>query len=116
MRVPDVLTTGALELWTAVVAPLLDSAPAPEDVKPGWVALGLVFGLAVVTVLLWLSMRKQLGKIDFDEDGRRAGSAEAPPSEAVADGDPYGDPGGDTDRDGASGADRDAAPGAPDQR
>ena len=45
----------------------IDEAPAPEDIKPGWVALVIVLALCVVTTLLWLNMRKQLGKIDFQE-------------------------------------------------
>jgi hypothetical protein len=45
----------------------IDEAPAPSEVKPGWVALVIVLVLCVVTALLWLNMRKQLGKIDFEE-------------------------------------------------
>ena len=45
----------------------IDEAPAPSEIKPGWVALVIVLSLAVVTALLWLNMRKQLGKIDFQE-------------------------------------------------
>ncbi len=41
--------------------------PDPADVKPGWVAFVIVVVLCVVTVLLWLNMRKQLGKIRFEE-------------------------------------------------
>ena len=51
-----------------VVAPLLDPVPAAGDVKPGWLALGLVVGLFAVTTLLWLSMKKQLRRIDFEEE------------------------------------------------
>ena len=35
-----------------------------EDIKPGWVALVLVLGLAVATFLLWRSMNKQLRRIN----------------------------------------------------
>ena len=48
----------------------------PAGVGPGWVAFVVVVALCVVTVLLWLSMRKQLGKIRFEEQEtprRRAG-------------------------------------------
>ena len=48
----------------------LDEAPAAEDIKPGWIALTLVIGLGVATVLLWLSMRKRLGKIRFEDRSR----------------------------------------------
>jgi hypothetical protein len=50
--------------------------PDPSEVKPGWVALVVVLVLCAATVLLWLSMRKQLGKIRFEEKeipGRRRG-------------------------------------------
>ena len=45
----------------------VDDGPAPSEIKPGWVALVIVLALCVVTVLLWLNMRKQLGKIHFEE-------------------------------------------------
>jgi hypothetical protein len=52
----------------AVLVPLLvDKAPDPADVKPGWLGFGVVMALAVAVLLLWLSMRKQLKKIDFEE-------------------------------------------------
>jgi hypothetical protein len=41
----------------------------PNVVKPGWVALLIVLALAAATALLWLSMRKQLRRIDVDHDG-----------------------------------------------
>lgn len=59
----------------AAVARLLDDVPAPEDVTPGWIYALVVIGLFVVTVLLWLSMRKQLKRIDVDQDS----GDEAPP-------------------------------------
>ncbi|GAA2837217.1 hypothetical protein [Kribbella solani] len=41
----------------------------PNVVKPGWIALLIVLALGAVTVLLWLSMRKQLRRIDVDGAG-----------------------------------------------
>lgn len=41
----------------------LDETPAPEDTKAGWVALLLFLALAGATVLLWLSMRRHLARI-----------------------------------------------------
>jgi hypothetical protein len=35
----------------------------PSQVKPGWVAFGVVVALCLVTFLLWRSMNHQLGKI-----------------------------------------------------
>ena len=47
----------------------VDKAPDPEDVKPGWLGFGVFLALAVAVVLLWLSMRKQLKKVDFEVPG-----------------------------------------------
>jgi uncharacterized membrane protein YbhN (UPF0104 family) len=44
-----------------------DKNPDPEDVKPGWLGFGVFIALAVAVALLWLSMRKQLRKVDFEE-------------------------------------------------
>ncbi len=40
----------------------LDSTPAPEDVKAGWLAFGVFLGLIVAVVLLGFSFAKQLRK------------------------------------------------------
>ncbi|CAN5437188.1 hypothetical protein BH10ACT10_BH10ACT10_03870 [soil metagenome] len=50
----------------AVLVPLVDQAPDPADVKPGWLGFGVVMALAVAVALLWFSMRKQLRKVDFE--------------------------------------------------
>ncbi|MPZ94496.1 MAG: hypothetical protein GEU96_06135 [Propionibacteriales bacterium] len=47
----------------------------PDKVKPGWLGLFVVLGLAVLTVLLWRSMNHQLKKVDFEE----------PPADSEAD-------------------------------
>jgi hypothetical protein len=53
---------------TAQLLPLMDSVPSPSEVKPGWIALLIVVLLGIATALLWLSMRRQINKIHFDED------------------------------------------------
>jgi hypothetical protein len=53
-------------LW--VLLPLVQKVPDPADVKPGWLGFGMFVALAVAVVLLWLSMRRQLKKIDFEEE------------------------------------------------
>jgi hypothetical protein len=59
----------------------VDDAPAPADIKPGWVALVIVLALCVVTALLWLNMRKQLRKIDFvEKDTPRRRRRSEPPA------------------------------------
>jgi hypothetical protein len=58
---------------TLLVAPLVDDVPSPAEVGPGWIAAVVMLALVIVTVLLWRNMRKQLKKIDFDEE------PEAPP-------------------------------------
>jgi hypothetical protein len=58
--------------WTVLI-PLVDKAPNPNDVKPGWIAFGIFLALCVAVVLLALSMRKHLKRVTFDEGGGRAG-------------------------------------------
>ena len=53
--------------WSVLV-PLAVKAPDPADVKPGWLGFAVFVALAVAVVLLWLSMRRQLKKIDFEEE------------------------------------------------
>ena len=70
-----VMITGLVRLGEAAL-------PADDDIKPGWVAFGIVVALCVATTLLWLNMRKQLGKIRFEEKDlprRRRGGE--PPAE-----------------------------------
>ena len=46
----------------------------PHDVKPGWIAFGLVIALGVATYLLWRSMNTQLRKIQMPpKQGRPTG-------------------------------------------
>jgi Na+/melibiose symporter-like transporter len=52
----------------AVLVPLVDKVPDPADVKPGWLGFGVFLALAVAVALLWFSMRKQLRKVDFEEE------------------------------------------------
>ena len=60
--------TRAVTLWGGELARLaVDVEPDRADIKPGWVALVIVLALAVLTALLWLSMRKQLAKVRFEE-------------------------------------------------
>jgi len=68
-------------LWVAAVLalPLGMKAPDPADVKPGMLGFGLFLALAVATVLLWLSMRKQLKKVNFVEQPDPQPSLQADP-------------------------------------
>lgn len=50
-----------------VLPPLGDPVPEAKDVTPGWLYAVVFLALCVVTVLLWMSMRKQLGKIHFGD-------------------------------------------------
>lgn len=47
---------------------LAAEAPDAKDVKAGWVAFGLFLGGAAVVVLLGLSMRKQLRRVQANRD------------------------------------------------
>ncbi len=62
---------------SAAVVPLLQTGPDPADVKPGWLGFGMFLALAVAVVLLWLSFRKQLKKIDFEEEPDETGNGSA---------------------------------------
>jgi hypothetical protein len=53
-------------VW-AVLVPMADPVPEPDDVKPGWIAGVVVLLLIAATLLLWMNMRKQLRKIRFDQ-------------------------------------------------
>ena len=52
----------------AVLVPLVDKVPDPADVKPGWLGLGVFLALAAAVVFLYFSLRKQLKKVDFEEE------------------------------------------------
>lgn len=70
-----------------MTAALLLADYDPSDIKPGWVALGIVLALAIATFLLWRSMNTQLHRIDvptkaeLDEQQGRGGD-DAEPGEA----------------------------------
>ncbi len=53
-------------VWTVIV-PLLDKPPAPEDVKPGWLGFAVFLLLAAAVVFLAFSLKKHLGKVNFEE-------------------------------------------------
>ncbi len=58
----------------------------PNDVKPGWVALGLVVALAVATFLLWRSMNSQLRKIQLPpKQTGRSGTPRTTPDHGLPD-------------------------------
>ena len=64
----------------------------PDKVKPGWIALFVVLGLAVATFLLWRSMNTQLGKIQVpprrprENDDATPAAEQAKPAETDEDG------------------------------
>jgi hypothetical protein len=53
-------------IWT-VLLPLVEPGPKPEDVKAGWVAFGLFLLLILAVVFLAFSLRKHLGRVNFEE-------------------------------------------------
>ena len=53
----------SLVVWAAQ-----DPVPSEDQVRPGWIALGLMVLMCVATFLLWMNMRKQIKKIDFVEE------------------------------------------------
>jgi hypothetical protein len=63
--------------------PLAVSSNDPAaDVKPGWIPLVIVLAIGAVIAFLYFSMKKQLGRIDFDEEAtkrdREPGEGERP--------------------------------------
>lgn len=68
-----------IPLNTALTAvSLAQDIPDPNDVKPGWIGFVVVVLLAVALVVLLLSFRKQLRKVDANPqfDDRAEGGAE----------------------------------------
>lgn len=60
------MNTAVVTFWTTLV-PLAQQAPDPEDVKPGWLGFGVFLALVAAVVVLVLSFRKQLRKVNFPE-------------------------------------------------
>ena len=60
---PDVLAG----LVAGVLVPLVDEPPDPSEVGQGWIGFAVFMFLAISTVLLWLSFRRQLKKVNFEE-------------------------------------------------
>jgi hypothetical protein len=52
-----------------LVSRAADPVPAPEDVRPGWIALITVVSLCAASLFLWFSMRKQLRRIQVPREG-----------------------------------------------
>jgi hypothetical protein len=50
------------------LSPLVDKPPDPSEVGQGWIGFLMFLFLAVATVLLWLSFRRQLKKVNFEEE------------------------------------------------
>ena len=79
-------------VW-AVLVPLVDEVPDPADVKPGWLGFGVFLLLAAATVFLAFSFRKQLKRVDFEEEadgaasGRRDRNLLGPQDDEAGDGD-----------------------------
>jgi hypothetical protein len=59
-----------------VLLPLVEQAPADEDVKAGWVAFGLFLALGIAVVLLAFSLVKHLKRARRNFDEMEEGSAE----------------------------------------
>ncbi len=56
---------------SGVLVPLVDKPPDPSKLGQGWAGFLVFVFLAVATVLLWLSFRRQLKKVDFEEQPER---------------------------------------------
>jgi hypothetical protein len=68
-----------VDVVTAMVVRLAqDPVPADDQVRPGYIALGLMILMCVATFLLWMNMRKQIRKIDFEETEDEKSSPPSP--------------------------------------
>jgi hypothetical protein len=54
-----------------VLVPLADKPPDPSQVGQGLIGFVVFLFLAIATVLLWLSFRRQLRKVNFEEQPER---------------------------------------------
>jgi hypothetical protein len=62
--------------------PVLAAAVTAQAVRPGAFAFALILALFVVTVLLWFSMRRHLGRIHVDGDEPTEGPPGRAPGES----------------------------------
>jgi len=75
LQAVDAVTTHVTGL---VVRLAQDPVPADDQVRPGYIALGLMILMCVATFLLWMNMRKQIRKIDFEETEDEKSSPPSP--------------------------------------
>jgi hypothetical protein len=61
------MSTVLLTVSVPLMVWLADKTPEPEDVKAGWLGFGVFLLLAAAVVFLAFSLRKHLGKVDFEE-------------------------------------------------
>ncbi len=62
------LLTSTSDFVLTVLVPLVDEAPEEKEIHTGWWYLVVIVSLIVAMVFLWRSMRKQMNKIQFDEN------------------------------------------------
>ncbi len=72
------VTDLAQPVW-ALVLPLTDESPKPEDVKAGWTAFAIFILLGLAVVLLAVSLVKQLKKAQAAKDAGVYGDDPAEP-------------------------------------
>ena len=54
--------TVLVDVWVPALLSAADQAPAPEDVKAGWVALAVFVALGIAVALLGFSLTRHLRK------------------------------------------------------
>lgn len=67
-----------MSTWTVLAALpfLVEEGPAPEDVKAGWLGFSVWIALVVAVVILGFSLRKQLKRVNFEEEPDPTGPAD----------------------------------------
>jgi hypothetical protein len=66
----------------SMFVPGADKVPAPEDVKAGWLALGVFVGLAVAVALLGVSLTRHLRKARDNAEHGAFGPSDKPRPDA----------------------------------
>jgi hypothetical protein len=58
----------SIALTAVVLLQAVEQGPEPEDVKAGWLGFGVFLGLVAAVVILAISLRKHLKRVDFEEE------------------------------------------------
>jgi len=69
------------DVWVPALVSVADKAPAPEDVKAGWVAFAVFIALGIAVALLGFSLTRHLRTARNNADQGFFGPTETTPGE-----------------------------------